>query len=104
VVAANVLAKESHIAELQAELAEPRDDYEQANWDCVRSTADHADAKGRLEQSRDRLRTASSRLSGLQRDLREHDRKLTALQAEAHRGEWNAPPQGRPRKLKALPC
>jgi hypothetical protein len=83
VFGAKVLAKERHIAELEAELAEPRDDYEQANWDCVRSTADHADAKGRLEQSRNRLRTASSRLSGLQRDIREHGRKLSELQAEA---------------------
>jgi hypothetical protein len=87
VVATKVLAKESHIAERQAELAEPREDYDQANWECVRSTADHAHAKARLEQSRDRLRRASSRLSGLQRDLREHDRKLTALRAARIGGE-----------------
>jgi hypothetical protein len=104
-VIAKIAAKESHIAQLEAELAEPRGDYEQANWDCVRSTADHAHAKARLEQSRDRLRRASSRLSGLQRDLREHGRKLTELHAEAQgRNSQQAPPAGSREGFNGLAC
>jgi hypothetical protein len=96
-VTAKVAARESHIAELEAELAEPREDYDQANWECVRSTADHAHAKARLEQSRDRLRRASSRLSGLKRDLREHGRKLSELHTEAKASDsQKAPPAGSP--------
>jgi hypothetical protein len=85
-VAAKVLAKRCHIAELEAELAGgPRDDYDDATLAYARAEAAYDDARARWQRSRDRLLGMASRLSSLERELIKHRRALAVLPSSNRR-------------------
>ena len=79
-------------AKLEADLAQPREDYDEAVQTCARDKAEYDEAKARFERSRARLLRASSHLNKLERVHDEHSQALKALLTEAHIGAPNGPP------------
>ena len=91
-VAAQVLAKQCYIASLEADLAQPREDYDEAVQTCARAKAEYDEARARFERSRERLLRASSHLNKLERVHDEHSQALKALLAEAHSSALDGSP------------
>jgi hypothetical protein len=90
--AAQVLAKHCYIATLEAELVQPRDDYDEAVQAGARDKVDYDEAKAPFERSRERLLRASGHLSKRERAGIEHSQALEALLTEAHIGASEGSP------------